>query len=152
MEANASRRPDGPETARVPCVLRPDLGVTTVNDCVFCAIVAGTIPSTVVAETDTALAFRDINPAAPVHVLVIPKRHVVDSPADLTVDHGPMLGELFELAAAVAELEHLESTYRVVTNSGADAGQSVFHLHFHVLGGWDRDLQTPAALADEQGG
>lgn len=123
-----------------------------VTDCVFCAIVAGTIPSTVVAETDTALAFRDINPAAPVHVLIIPKRHVVDSAADVTVDHGPMLGELFELAAAVAELEHLEGTYRLVTNSGSDAGQSVFHLHLHLLGGWDRDLRSLASRADEQGG
>lgn len=113
------------------------------SECTFCSIVAGTIPSTVVAETDTALAFRDINPAAPVHVLVIPKRHVVDAASDLTADHGPMLGELFELAAAVAELEHLDGVYRVVTNSGADAGQSVFHLHFHVLGGWDRELQAP---------
>ncbi len=122
------------------------------TDCVFCSIVAGTIPSTVVAETDTALAFRDINPAAPVHVLIIPKRHVVGSAADLTVDHGQMLGELFELASAVAELEKLGGTYRVVTNSGADAGQSVFHLHFHLLGGWERDMQAPAGLGEDLGG
>jgi histidine triad (HIT) family protein len=123
-----------------------------VSDCIICSIVDGSIPSTVVAETDTLLAFRDINPAAPVHILVVPKRHIVESAADLTAAHGPILGELFELAAAVAELEHLDGNFRVVTNSGAGAGQTVFHLHFHVMGGWDRVSSSPKPLADEQGG
>ena len=122
------------------------------SNCVFCSIVEGTVPATVVAETDTVLAFRDINPAAPVHILLIPKTHIAGSAAELTADDGPILGELFELAAAVGELEHLDGNYRIVTNSGAAAGQTVFHVHFHMLGGWSRGTSHPQALAEELGG
>lgn len=122
------------------------------TDCIFCSIVAGDLPSTVVAETDTVLAFRDINPIAPVHVLVIPKAHIADSAADITAVDGPIVGEMLELAAAVAELEHLDGTFRLVTNSGSGAGQTVFHLHFHLMGGWGRDGSRPQRLADEAGG
>lgn len=122
------------------------------SDCIFCAIVAGAVPSTVVAETEQVLAFRDINPAAPVHVLVVPKEHIADSAADLTMAHGDILGQMFELAAGVAELEGLDGTYRLVTNSGAGAGQTMFHLHFHLLGGWHRARESARALRDETGG
>jgi len=123
-----------------------------VSSCIFCSIVAGQIPATVVVETDTVLAFRDIRPAAPVHVLLIPKAHIADSAADLTAADGPILGDLFELGAAVAELEHLDGNYRIVTNSGATAGQTVFHVHFHLLGGWGRTAAVPTRLVDERGG
>jgi histidine triad (HIT) family protein len=103
------------------------------DGCIFCRIVAGTIPATIVASTDTAVAFRDLHPQAPVHVLVIPRRHTVSLAA--ATDSGE-LGDLLALAAAVARDEGIaESGYRVVTNVGADGGQTVPHLHLHVLGG-----------------
>lgn len=105
------------------------------TDCLFCKIAAGSIPSERVAETDRVLAFRDINPAAPTHVLLIPKEHVADSAAQIQGGHGEMLAELFELAAKVAHDEELEDGWRLVTNVGEGAGQSVFHLHVHLLGG-----------------
>ena len=104
------------------------------NDCLFCKIVDGEVPSTKVAETDAVLAFEDINPAAPTHVLVIPKQHIV-SAQGLTADHGVLLGQLFEMMAKVASDAGLSGGHRLVTNIGPDAGQSVDHLHFHVLGG-----------------
>ena len=109
-------------------------------DCLFCKIVAGEIPSEKVLETDGALAFRDINPGAPTHVLVIPKVHVA-SAHELTRDHDGLLGEVFEAIGKVALQEGVAEGYRVVTNNGAPAGQSVFHVHFHVLGG--RPLEWP---------
>jgi len=104
------------------------------SDCLFCKIVAGEIPGKVVAETEQALAFRDINPAAPTHVLVIPKEHVA-STQDLGPGRAELLGEMFGVMASVAEQEGLDGGYRVVTNVGADGGQTVHHLHFHVIGG-----------------
>jgi len=104
-------------------------------DCLFCKIAMGSIPSEWVAETERVLAFRDINPAAPTHVLLIPKEHVVDSAAQIQGEHGAMLAELFALAARVAADEGLRNGWRLVTNVGAGAGQSVFHLHVHLLGG-----------------
>lgn len=121
------------------------------SECIFCQIAAGAIPSDVVGESDNVLAFRDINPAAPVHVLLIPKAHVADSAADLTRADGPLLGELFELAAGIASESDLDDGWRLVTNVGAAAGQTVFHLHFHLLGGWNRDAGAPR-LAEESGG
>ena len=103
-------------------------------DCLFCKIVAGEIPSEKVLETDAVLAFRDINPGAPTHVLVIPKAHV-PSAHELTRDHAGLLAEIFEVSTRVADQEGVAEGYRVVTNVGAKAGQSVFHIHFHVLGG-----------------
>jgi histidine triad (HIT) family protein len=104
--------------------------------CIFCDIVAGRIPSDVVEETDNVLAFRDIAPAAPTHVLLIPKEHVADSAAELGPDDGPLLGELFALAAKIADAEGLDAGWRLVTNVGPAAGQTVFHVHFHLMGGW----------------
>jgi histidine triad (HIT) family protein len=102
-------------------------------DCLFCRIVRGEIPAQRVAESATALAFRDINPQAPTHVLVIPKRHVA-SLAEAT--DAAELGAVFALAREVAAAEGLaDDGYRVVSNVGAGAGQTVFHLHVHVLGG-----------------
>jgi histidine triad (HIT) family protein len=101
-------------------------------DCLFCSIAAGEIPADVVIETDEVVAFNDINPAAPTHVLVIPKRHVA-SAAELEPDDAGLLGALFDVAAQVGRT--IDGGWRLVTNVGPDAGQSVFHLHFHVLGG-----------------
>lgn len=111
------------------------------SDCLFCGIVAGSVPSTAVLETQHCLAFRDIKPAAPVHVLVIPKRHV-DSLADIGAGDDGLLAGLVAAVKAVAEKEGVADTgYRVVTNVGEDAGQLVRHLHFHVIGG--RPLSWP---------
>ena len=103
------------------------------DTCLFCRIVRGEIPSTRVGESEGAIAFRDVNPQAPTHVLVIPRTHV-DS---LSVADDPaMLGEVLSLAAAVARSAGLEGEgYRVVINNGRNAGQAVDHLHLHVLGG-----------------
>jgi len=105
------------------------------SDCLFCRIASGAIPSTKVAESKHALAFRDLNPQAPTHVLLIPKQHVADSAADLGAAHAEVLADLFALAAKVARAEKLTGGWRLVANVGGDAGQSVFHLHFHLLGG-----------------
>lgn len=104
------------------------------TDCVFCAIVAGTIPSTKVLETERVLAFRDLAPHAPTHVLVIPTEHHQDLEA-LALADPAYLGEVFAVAAQVARQEGLTGGYRVLTNTGDDAGQTVHHLHVHVLGG-----------------
>ncbi|MBM4407497.1 MAG: histidine triad nucleotide-binding protein [Chloroflexi bacterium] len=104
-------------------------------DCLFCRIAAGELPSSQVHADDQVIAFRDIAPKAPVHVLVIPRRHI-PSAADLAVDDGPLLSRMVAVAAEVARHEGIaDSGYRIVTNVGADAGQSVAHLHLHVLGG-----------------
>jgi histidine triad (HIT) family protein len=105
-----------------------------VADCVFCKIVAGELPSTVVHETGTTLAFRDIAPNAPVDVLVIPKAHHPDLASLVTADPA-LAGQLLAAAAAVAEAEGLGDGYRTVFNTGPLAGQVVFHVHAHVLGG-----------------
>ncbi|MCW2608641.1 MAG: histidine triad nucleotide-binding protein [Frankiales bacterium] len=102
--------------------------------CIFCRIVAGEIPSTQVAETDRTLAFRDLSPAAPVHVLVVPKQHHPDLATLSDADPG-LLADLWAAAVAVARSEGLEAGYRLVVNTGADGGQTVFHVHVHVLGG-----------------
>lgn len=103
-------------------------------DCLFCQIVAGEIPSDRVHEDEDVIAFRDVNPQAPTHVLVIPRRHVPDAQS-LGDDDGRLLGSLFRAIRRVAEAEGLSTGYRVVTNVGAEAGQSVFHLHLHLIGG-----------------
>lgn len=109
--------------------------------CIFCRIMSGEIPGKVVYEDETVYAFHDAHPVAPVHVLVIPRRHI-PSLAELTPDDGPLLAALMQTCNRVArELGIAESGYRVVTNTGAGAGQSVFHLHFHVIGG--RALRWP---------
>jgi histidine triad (HIT) family protein len=103
-------------------------------DCVFCKIVTGDIPSTRVLETDRAYAFRDLAPQAPTHVLVVPKEHHADLAALTSADPG-LLADVFAAAVAVAEQEGLTGGYRVLTNTGPDSGQTVFHVHLHVLGG-----------------
>lgn len=105
------------------------------NDCLFCKIAAGEIPSTKVYEDETVLAFRDIAPQAPTHVLVIPKKHV-SGWADAAGEDDAALAHLWRVAAAVAKSEGIvESGFRIVSNCGADAQQTVKHLHLHVLGG-----------------
>ena len=110
-------------------------------DCLFCRIIAGEIPADVVHQDERAIAFRDINPQAPVHVLVIPRDHL-ESLDEATLKEEALLGHLLRVAARVANLEGLsEGGYRTVINTGAGAGQSVFHLHLHVIGG--RALSWP---------
>jgi histidine triad (HIT) family protein len=105
------------------------------SGCVFCRIVTGEAPATIVHSSDEVLAFRDVRPVAPVHILLIPKRHVT-SAAELGEGHGDVLVELFATAAHLARAEGIErSGWRIVTNVGPDAGQSVEHLHLHLLGG-----------------
>ena len=105
------------------------------KDCLFCGIVAGSVPAAKVAETDQVLAFRDIRPMAPTHVLLIPKVHIVDSADGVGAEQAELLGEMFALASRVARNEGLTRGWRLVTNVGDDAGKSVHHLHLHLLGG-----------------
>jgi histidine triad (HIT) family protein len=110
-------------------------------DCLFCRIVQKQIPATVVEETDQTLAFRDINPRAPVHILVIPKEHI---PAllELKPEHAAVLSEVHQTIQKVARKEKIDETgFRVVVNNGKDSGQAVSHIHYHVLGG--RRLNWP---------
>jgi histidine triad (HIT) family protein len=111
-----------------------------VTDCLFCKIAAKELDSDMVHESDDVVAFRDINPAAPVHILVIPKRHIASS-ADLGAEDGPILAEIFSVLGSLAESEDLDGGHRIVTNVGGDAGQTVHHLHFHLLGG--RSMSWP---------
>lgn len=105
------------------------------QDCIFCRIVEGTLPATVVYQDQAALAFRDANPQAPTHILVIPKEHL-DSLDDVGRKDEALLGHLLRVASRVANEQGLsEGGYRTVINTGAGAGQSVLHLHIHVLGG-----------------
>jgi histidine triad (HIT) family protein len=103
-------------------------------DCLFCRIVAGEIPATKVHDDDSVVAIRDINPQAPTHLLVIPVAHIA-SAAELSEFDAPLLGRLFTVAGDLARAEGLEDGWRLVTNVGRDAGQSVDHLHLHLLGG-----------------
>ena len=105
------------------------------ENCLFCKIASGQIASDIVYQDEDVVAFKDIHPQAPVHILLIPRRHT-SSMAEVTPEDGPLLGILFSVAAKLAhKLGVDEGGYRVVTNVGPDAGQSVFHLHFHLLGG-----------------
>lgn len=103
-------------------------------DCLFCKIIAGEIPSTKVYEDDKLLAFRDIAPMAPTHILVIPKQHIggVD---EITPENSAIVSYIFEIIPKIAREEGLDGGYRVVSNIGEDGGQTVRHLHFHILGG-----------------
>ena len=104
------------------------------TDCLFCKIAAGEIPSNKVYEDDQVLAFYDINPMAKVHVLVIPKTHI-DSAAEITEENAPLVAHIFTVIPKIAKELGLEEGFRVVSNCGENAGQSVKHLHFHILGG-----------------
>lgn len=103
-------------------------------DCLFCKIVAGEIPAEVVHRTDTTVAFRDVQPQAPTHILVVSRAHVPNAAA-LSSEHPGVLDDMVGAAAAVAEQDGLDGGYRLVFNTGADAHQTVFHVHLHVLGG-----------------
>jgi histidine triad (HIT) family protein len=110
-------------------------------ECIFCRIAAREIPAEVMHESDTVFAFRDTNPQAPVHILLITKEHVA-SAAELRDRHGGVLADLTQAASHLADAEGIsEGGWRLVTNVGPDAGQSVFHLHFHLLGG--REMAWP---------
>lgn len=118
------------------------------QDCLFCKIVAGEIPSETVLETDDVLVFRDIGPQAPVHLLAIPKRHIA-SIAKVGSDDSELLGKLVDAANDAANASGLEQRgYRIATNVGEEAGQTVFHLHLHIMGGAPLG---PLAVTDEQG-
>ncbi|MGH9169826.1 MAG: histidine triad nucleotide-binding protein [Acidimicrobiales bacterium] len=105
------------------------------TECLFCAIIAGDVPSTEVLSTESCYAFRDINPGAPSHVLIVPRQHITDAAA-LGAEEAPILMDVFQLANQVARNEGLaERGYRLVFNVGEDSGNSVAHLHLHVLGG-----------------
>lgn len=104
------------------------------NDCLFCKIIAGDIPSTKVYEDDLVFAFRDIAPQAPTHILVIPKVHISGCNS-VNADNSQVVAHIFEVIPQIAAAEGLKDGYRVVSNCGEDAGQTVPHLHFHILGG-----------------
>ena len=104
------------------------------ENCIFCRIIRGDIPSAKVYEDEYVYAFRDINPQAPVHILVVPKAHIA-SAADLDADNSVCVAKCFEAIAKIAKAEGLDKGYRVVNNCGEDGGQTVMHLHFHILGG-----------------
>jgi len=105
------------------------------SDCLFCGIVDGKVKANLVYQDDAVVAFKDVAPRAPVHILIIPRKHVASVSDIAAADHA-LIGEIFQVAAKLAhEYGIAESGYRVVVNSGADAGQSVFHLHYHLMGG-----------------
>jgi histidine triad (HIT) family protein len=111
------------------------------RDCLFCGIIDGRINAKVVYRDDAVVAFNDIKPRAPVHILIIPRKHIV-SVLDIEPNDNALIGQIFQVAARLAR-EHgiAESGFRVVVNAGPDAGQSVFHLHYHLLGG--RQMSWP---------
>lgn len=105
------------------------------NDCIFCKIIKGDIQGNIVYRDEQATAFRDINPAAPTHILIVPNKHI-DSVNMLIVDDEPLIGHLFTTAKAIAAQEGIaDGGYRLIMNTNADAGQTVFHIHLHLLGG-----------------
>ena len=111
------------------------------SDCLFCKIVSGDIPGNIVYRDERVTAFRDINPAAPTHILIVPNQHI-DSVNMLIVDDEPLIGHLFTAAKAIAAQEGVaESGFRLIINTNANAGQTVFHIHLHLLGGAPLKLQ-----------
>lgn len=104
------------------------------QDCIFCKIISGEILSSKVYEDEYVYAFNDINPMAPVHILVIPKKHVANV-MDINSENSDMIAHIFEAIAIIAKQQKLEKGFRVVSNCNEYAGQTVFHLHFHILGG-----------------
>lgn len=102
------------------------------NDCLFCKIVKGEIPSTKIYEDEFVYAFLDIEPQAPFHAIIIPKEHIA-SADEITADNSMLIAKVFEAIAKIARLENLQNGYRVVNNCGEDGGQTVHHIHFHLL-------------------
>ena len=110
------------------------------SDCLFCKIVAGEIPSTKIYEDESVYAFADIAPQAPFHAIIVPKEHIT-SAAEITADNSHLIAKIFEAVAKIAEQEKLQDGFRVVNNCGKDGGQTVGHIHFHLLA--RRYLQWP---------
>lgn len=110
-------------------------------DCIFCKIANGEIPSTKVYEDDTVIAFNDLEPQAPTHILVIPKQHIT-SAADITEENSGVISHIFEVIAKIAKEQNMDNGFRVVNNCGDSAGQTVKHIHFHLMAG--RDFTWPA--------
>lgn len=110
-------------------------------DCLFCKIINGEIPSNKVYEDDTVFAFRDIAPQAPTHILIIPKQHI-KSAAEIDESNSSVISHIFDVAAKIAKQEGLDDGFRIVNNCGDIAGQTVKHLHFHLMGG--REFTWPA--------
>lgn len=104
------------------------------DDCIFCKIINKEIPSQIVYEDDEIIAFNDVNPMAPVHILVVPKKHITSVLA-LSEDDEKLIGKIYSVIKKIAKEKGLDNGFRVVTNCGDDAGQTVKHLHFHILGG-----------------
>jgi len=109
-------------------------------DCVFCKIANKEIPSKKAYEDDSVYAFYDLDPQAPVHILIVPKEHI-QSAADITPENSAIVAHIFEVAAKLAKEQHLDGGFRIVNNCGEDGGQTVKHLHFHLLGG--RSMKWP---------
>lgn len=109
-------------------------------DCLFCKIAAGEIPSTKIYETDEVYAFADIDPKAPFHAIIIPKKHIKCAD-EINEENSYLIAKVFEVAAKIAKQENLENGYRIVNNCGEDGGQTVGHIHFHLLA--RRNLQWP---------
>jgi len=110
------------------------------QECIFCKIIAGDLPAKLVYEDDSVIAFNDISPQAPVHILVIPKKHI-KGPAALTDEDQNLMGKIVKVGTTLAEELGLDDGFRLVMNNGERAGQTVFHIHMHVLGG--RDMTWP---------
>lgn len=110
-------------------------------DCVFCKIINGEIPSNKAYEDDKVLAFYDLEPQAPVHILIVPKEHIACA-ADITPENSAVIAHIFEVAAIIAKEKGLDDGFRIVNNCGESAGQTVKHIHFHLMGG--RDFGWPA--------
>lgn len=115
------------------------------KDCIFCKIVEGKIPCTKVYEDDAVLGFLDIEPHAPVHVLVIPKKHITNL-ASSTEEDRSVLGDILVAARKIALEKGIDGAYKVTMNSGAEAGQVVMHMHFHLLGGWKNKDEVKSEL------
>jgi histidine triad (HIT) family protein len=110
------------------------------DDCIFCKIIAGTIPATFAHQDDEVVAIQDVHPQAPTHVLIIPRRHI-PTVLDLRAEDASLLGRIYEVANQIARERKLQDGFRVVVNNGPGGGQTVYHLHFHLLGG--RPMQWP---------
>lgn len=110
------------------------------NDCLFCKIINGEIPSKKVYEDELIYVFEDIAPAAPIHYLLIPKKHISGA-SEITAENSSVVAHIFEVIAKLAKDLNLKNGFRVVTNCGPDAGQTVFHLHYHLIAGRELDVK-----------
>lgn len=104
-------------------------------DCIFCKIASGQIPGKIIFEDDKIIAFEDLNPLAPMHFLVIPKAHIMESADDVNQSNSAIIAHIFETIPGIVKAKGVENGYRIVTNCAEDAGQTVKHIHFHIIGG-----------------